>query len=56
MKYFSQMLKNIPQKRLKMAVKFVMFGWLCVPVLCPTPVSHLKSSVLGIKKALKIKA
>ena len=48
--------KNTPEKRLKMAVKFVMFRGLCVPLWCPTSVSHLKLRVLGNKKALQSKA
>ena len=50
MKRFSQMLKNTPEKRLKMAVKFMMFRRLGVTGWCYTSVLHLKYPVLGIKK------
>ena len=56
MKRFSQMLKNTPEKRLKMAVKFMMFRRLGVTGWCYTSVLHLKLRVLGNKKALQSKA
>ena len=52
MKRLSQMLKNTPEKRLKMAVKFMMFRRLGVTGWCYTSVLHLKYPVLGIKKPL----
>ena len=50
MKHLSQMPKNIPKKRLKIAGKFVMFRRLGVTGWCYTSVLHLKYPILGIKK------